>query len=413
MIRIEETTIMDTLIKGNTKASESAGDSFSSEMDKANSNVGNETDKMEAPKEPEDNSQVTNEDETPSASDQEEVKKVEDTEQGSDNLSISNPTTIVPTVIINQPEVQELGNQVGKEGGSVSLTENFQQDMQVILVPEMESSLEGKAVEPVVQGQIESESLDFVNQVMHEADELLQKQQNVVEGNQPAGEPVVQKQDRMETDSDVSITAIENLPEQEEGSSDLAGKKDSAGQGSTMTEQNVVTAAISEDGKVHFQESKTEPMQSQQVQQKDSILSQVIEHVRTNVNKEKSEFFLQLKPEHLGGLSIMLSADDKGIVAKMMTSNQDVQYMLQSDMNQLQEVLREKGIHVVQMEVIYDQTASSTAKDNGGQGQKWDGNTGNSHGRVPETVESAMAFYDDMSYYDMLAEQGGSVEFSA
>lgn len=407
MMRIEETAIMDTLIKGNTKASKAAGDSFSSEMDKATGNVGNEANKTEGAQKPEKNPPAAKEEEAPSASDQEETKNPEDAGQGSDSLNLSTPTIVTPSVIINQPEVQEMGNQGGQDGDAVFSLEKFQQNMQAL--SETESSIEGKAAETIIQSQGGDESLDFVNQVMHEADEILQKQKNTAESGKTAGEPAVQKQIGKETDSNTHITAASNLSKQD----DLSREKDSAGQGSALAEQNVVTAAISEDGKVHFQESRTEPVQFQQVQQKDSILSQVIEHVRTNVNKEKSEFFLQLKPEHLGGLSIMLSADDKGIVAKMMTSNHDVQYMLQSDMNQLQAALREKGIHVVQMEVIYDQTANSTAKDHGGQGQKWDGNTGNSHGRVPETAESAMAFYDDMSYYDMLAEQGGSVEFSA
>lgn len=252
------------------------------------------------------------------------------------------------------------------------------------------------------------EAVEFADRVMQEANALLKGRQEPIKSEQEAEsaglKPVKTEHKEMFAAADL---------DGKKGDSDTAGAKGTNQPGNGIAGQNVATAVISEDGRIQFQESRAEPAPLQQTQQKDSVLSQIVERVRTHVGKEKSEFFLQLKPEHLGGLSIMLSADDKGVVAKLTTANQDVQYMLQSDMNQLQAALREKGIHVVHMEVIYDQTANSTAKDNGGNDQRWGGNTGNSHGRVPENVESAAAFYDDMSYYDMLAEQGGSVEFSA
>lgn len=144
------------------------------------------------------------------------------------------------------------------------------------------------------------------------------------------------------------------------------------------------------------------------------MLTRVVEQVKSTVTNEKSEFYLQLKPEHLGGLSILLSAEEKGVAAKLMTSNRDVQQVLQSDLTQLQAALREKGVNVVHMEVIYDQTANSTTAHNSQNGgQRQDNAFGRVHGRTEESIEDATAFYDSLSYYDVLAEQGGSVEFSA
>ncbi len=151
-------------------------------------------------------------------------------------------------------------------------------------------------------------------------------------------------------------------------------------------------------------------------QEASGVRTQIISQVKTMVGEQKSEFVLQLKPHHLGGLSIMLAADEKGIVAKLVTASKDAHNLIQSEMTSMQEMLRAKVINVVLMEVIYDQMANSTGRESfNEQGHGWEHTHHGSHGRRPEIVdlESAMLTYDDLSTYDILAEQGGSVEFSA
>jgi len=156
------------------------------------------------------------------------------------------------------------------------------------------------------------------------------------------------------------------------------------------------------------------------VQQAEPILPdqnvrfQIIDRVSSMVDENKQELTLQLKPHHLGGLTITLTADTEGVVAKLVTASKDAHALIQSEMAAMQEVLRDKGVNVVQMEVIYDQMANTTGKgDSNGQGN-WNGQTHQSnHGGLQETTDAATLMYDDLSGYDVLTEQGGSVEFSA
>lgn len=241
------------------------------------------------------------------------------------------------------------------------------------------------------------EATDFAKQVLDEANVILDKQQ----GTEQSGNVARAAQEAPEVQT-------------EEAGKDVA-VSDKAKEEKPVVQNHVSTAQISDDGKVEFKLASAQMPEAPEVRQKDgdSMLTRLIDQVRSAISKEKTEFFLQLKPEHLGGLSIMLTAEDKGMVAKLATSSQDVQNMLQSDMNQLQAALREKGINVVHMEVIYDQGMNSTAKDHSHSGQQQQSSTGNGHGRIPENLEGATAYYDTISYYEALAEQGGSVEFSA
>ncbi|WP_066683605.1 flagellar hook-length control protein FliK [Christensenella intestinihominis] len=272
---------------------------------------------------------------------------------------------------------------------------------------------ESPAEEPVIKTGSTPEAVSFVQQVLKEADTMLEKS-----GRQ---EDIGAQQLKESLPPGIHDGSAGDVPKAEtripEETAD--GKKQSRDHGETEAgkpvagKQSPVTAPVRSDGKVEFQILGVQPEQMEPLQQKDSIFTRVIEQVKSTVTKEKTEFFLQLKPEHLGGLSIMLSAEEKGIAAKLMTSNHDVQQILQSDMNQLQATLREKGINVVHMEVIYDQTASSTTRDNRDGNRQQENTFGRVQGRTTDGVEDAAAFYDSLSYYDVLAEQGGSVEFSA
>ncbi len=246
---------------------------------------------------------------------------------------------------------------------------------------------------------VKEEGADFAQQVLDEANVVLDKQQS--QGAEQGKNAVGGVQEAPEAQAEE--------PEQGMAVSDKA--KDEK----PVVQNHVSTAQIGDDGKVEFKLTGAQMPEAPEVRQKDgdSMLTRLIDQVRSAISKEKTEFFLQLKPEHLGGLSIMLTAEDKGVVAKLATSSQDVQNILQSDMNQLQAALREKGINVVHMEVIYDQGMNSTAKDHSHSGQQQQSSTGNGQGRIPENLEGATAYYDTISYYEALAEQGGSVEFSA
>ena len=144
-----------------------------------------------------------------------------------------------------------------------------------------------------------------------------------------------------------------------------------------------------------------------------NIVTSIVDNITTATDKGTTEMVVQLKPEHLGGLAITLSMGDDGITAKMVTSQQSVQHMIQSQIGALQDTLNEKGIQVVHMEVIYDQSSSSTTSGNGGQNGQWATPYQNGDKNSYQDADESANYYNFMSSYDVLAEHGGSVEFSA
>ncbi len=156
-----------------------------------------------------------------------------------------------------------------------------------------------------------------------------------------------------------------------------------------------------------FQATKAEPA----VQ--GGVATTIIDHIATAVDKGQTELVVQLKPEHLGGLEISLKMGESGLTAKMVTSQESVQNMIHNQIAALQDTLREKGIPVVHMEVIYDQTQSSASFSHSGNSGQWTAQNGNGNDHSYKETEDSVNYYNFMSSYDILAEHGGSVEFSA
>jgi flagellar hook-length control protein FliK len=139
----------------------------------------------------------------------------------------------------------------------------------------------------------------------------------------------------------------------------------------------------------------------------------IVSRVAAAVQEGKSELHIQLRPEHLGGLEISLSMGEDGLSAKILTDRQSVHNMLAGDLPGLQEALREKGISVAHMEVAYEAGQQAPDRDASGDGRYRD-NMPRIKGVLNEAgVEDAANFYYTLSNYEVLAEHGGSVEFSA
>ncbi len=324
--------------------------------------------------------------------------------------------TMVSELVMEQPSVQSnvetLQSEPGTQKTQADVKPSMGEEQKFVVTDEqlvVQEQTLAKGEDPQIKQPVQQvsqkqtdvqmvsdDATQFAQQVLDEANVMLDQQKF-------SGEKIVVSE---------SVPAIteENVTLKQAA----AGEKKQSTAGNDMKEttqpQNTVFSRVAEDGRVDF---KTLSEQMPQVEQKEQILSQLVEGVRNTVTKEKTELFLQLKPQHLGGLSILLAAEENGIVAKLVTSNQTVYQTMQSDMEQLQAALRDKGINVVQMEVIYGQMANSTAKDHSGGNQAQYEQANGSHGRIPETVEGATTYYEMLSQYEVLAEQGGSVEFTA
>lgn len=318
------------------------------------------------------------------------------------------------------PEAADAEMTVEVPKASVKPIQNADEAKAEIAEPEadMEPEQQAKTTQPLQNGTeqtkpktaetktatVDSRAESFAKQAMQEVSEAIKK-----DGAADSQKSMMPQNASAEQEAMVS----ESLTAQEDsGGADVSTKQKET----PAHIQQPMTATIAQDGKVDFKASMQELQPEQQFQLRQNVQTQIVDQVRSLVTKEKTEFYLQLKPEHLGGLSIMLAAGEKGLVAKLVTGSKDVHAMIQNDAAQIQESLRERGINVVQMEVVYDQMASATGKQDTNNGQGWESNgSGGSQGRLPEdAIEgTTMPYSGELSNYEVLAEQGGSVEFSA
>ncbi|QXM06146.1 flagellar hook-length control protein FliK [Crassaminicella indica] len=86
-----------------------------------------------------------------------------------------------------------------------------------------------------------------------------------------------------------------------------------------------------------------------------NILEQVIEKAHVLVDEKGSEMTLQLKPEHLGNLSMKIAVERGIVIANIVAENQTVKEVLESNFNALRDALNEKGFSIQELNVSVGQ----------------------------------------------------------
>lgn len=76
------------------------------------------------------------------------------------------------------------------------------------------------------------------------------------------------------------------------------------------------------------------------------IVSQVINRAKVVVGLDKSEMVIDLKPDHLGKLSLKIVTEQGIIAAKFMAESQQVKEILESNMQLLKDSLQKQGISI-------------------------------------------------------------------
>jgi flagellar hook-length control protein FliK len=79
---------------------------------------------------------------------------------------------------------------------------------------------------------------------------------------------------------------------------------------------------------------------------KEEVLKQVVRKAEVILKDGKSEMSMKLEPEHLGKLSLKIAIEKGVITAKFVAENQGVKQTIESNFNQLKDMLQEKGITV-------------------------------------------------------------------
>ncbi len=268
----------------------------------------------------------------------------------------------------------------------------------------------------------DTNTLQFVSQVLEEVDDIINKESktpnnSTINTKNVDFEGVKEEPDAKDIQTVQPKTILEGKSDAKteitEKSYIGTEKKDTTQKELLPKTHNnmVVSADINSDGKVDFKLAQVQD-KSVPIIEKASIFEQIVQQAKAAMSKNQTELFVQLKPAHLGGLIVSLSMGEQGMIAKLVSGQKDVALMIQTDMAQLQEALKEKGINVVHMDVIYDQMANSTNKDSSNFNGQWSSNT-NSKGIKYESLEDTPIVYDNLSMYDVLTEQGGSVEYKA
>lgn len=124
-----------------------------------------------------------------------------------------------------------------------------------------------------------------------------------------------------------------------------------------------------------------------------ALQNSLFEQVQSAVSTGKQELFVQLRPESLGGLVIHLSMTEEGIKAQVRTGSENIQHLVTSQIAQLEDALRARDIPVVQMDVIYDQTAGGGFLSQ--QRQAWQEGGGRGRGPVlAAPIEETAGLYE-------------------
>ena len=98
--------------------------------------------------------------------------------------------------------------------------------------------------------------------------------------------------------------------------------------------------------------NKDEIFARNQILNKEEVFNKILEYTRVLNNGDVKEIRIRLKPESLGKLTIRLIMENGGITAKFITENYKAKDAIESNFNQLQDTLHEKGVNIQELSVF-------------------------------------------------------------
>lgn len=147
-------------------------------------------------------------------------------------------------------------------------------------------------------------------------------------------------------------------------SDNISGSDNKSGANASQTGTNdfasSILAAFKPDTTLDLPVSATDAASGAQLTREvqQDIVNSMLDNVQSAVSAQKSTLRVQLKPEVLGGIEIELTMTSEGINAQMRTNNQQVQALLNTELTQLMDSLRQRGVQINQLDVVYSQLAS-------------------------------------------------------
>ena len=107
------------------------------------------------------------------------------------------------------------------------------------------------------------------------------------------------------------------------------------------------------------------PTQSQLNNVSNTVINQIVDSVITNLDGGRLEFSIQMKPDFLGNLAIKLTMQKDGsLIAKLQTSDLTARGLLSGQIDELQLSLKDRGINIVDMDIVYQEFTSDPNSGN-------------------------------------------------
>jgi len=106
----------------------------------------------------------------------------------------------------------------------------------------------------------------------------------------------------------------------------------------------------------------------------EQIINQIVDNIKANVKEGLSTVSMQLNPEHLGKLNLLLTSKEGTLTANFIVENQQVKESIEVNLAQLKDSLEKQGIDVDNIEVTvanngYFDQRESEARQEGNKGK--------------------------------------------
>jgi len=122
--------------------------------------------------------------------------------------------------------------------------------------------------------------------------------------------------------------------------------------------QSTLSVSIPAQGKTDIAEAAFPNIQTP-IPIKDQVLQQIVQKANILIYGGQQQINIQLKPEHLGQLSLLISVENGAVTAKFHTDSQQVKQLLEASLPQLKQELQAQGMKVQQVDVSVGQQPMS------------------------------------------------------
>lgn len=147
-----------------------------------------------------------------------------------------------------------------------------------------------------------------------------------------------------------------------------------------------------------------------------SIMNQIMDYMKIQLDSESSQLEMQLHPENLGTLQIRISAKEGIMTAQFTTASEAVKGVLESQMVQLQQQFDQQNIKVEAIEINVQTHAFESALEQGNERQTTEEDSKKNRTRridLSRLEESEEIAEEDRVVAEMMAASGNSVDYLA